>query len=132
MNANVVSLVGDYSDIDTRRALGIPPKRLPPSNFNPRPIPRISWRYWPERGVAIFFQARPDRSYEFEVHTHLYYDEEVQLWYYVPGARVSATRANRLRSRFTFSEFCPAWLMNPQDQPGFMFGQQPEFITQEP
>lgn len=128
MNNRIIDKIANYADIDTRRALGVY-GRLPKSTFNPRPIHHVSWRYWPDTGVAIYFSAKPNRDYEFEVHTHLNYDADSDTWNYVPGARVTSVRANRLRSRFTFSEFFPAW---SADINRFSFATNPEFIDQEP
>lgn len=86
---NIIQRIADYADIDTRRAMGIY-RRLPPSNFNPRPIPPTSWRYWPETQTAIFINFTPDYGpYEFEVHKGLLYTPENEYeWEYNDNASI--------------------------------------------
>lgn len=54
-----------YADIDTRRALGVF-RKLPRSDFVPRPIPPTSFRYWPKKKMLIYTEF--DGRYEFTVY----------------------------------------------------------------
>lgn len=58
-------LILRYADIDTRRALGVY-RRLPWSDFVPRPIPAVSFRHWPEKKTVMYIEFG-DR-YEFTVY----------------------------------------------------------------
>lgn len=55
-----------HADIDTRRALGVY-RRLPKSDFVPRPIPPISFRYWPEKKTLVYTEFSGD-TYEMTVY----------------------------------------------------------------
>jgi hypothetical protein len=43
---NLIERVAHWADIDTRRALGIPPGKLPKSNVTHRPIAPTTFRYF--------------------------------------------------------------------------------------
>lgn len=58
-----------HADIDTRRALGVY-GRLPKSSFVPRPIPSLTFRYWPEKNIVIYIDFDPT-SYEFTVYREI-------------------------------------------------------------
>lgn len=66
-----------YADIDTRRTLGVY-GRLPIQSFVFRPIPPISFRYWPEKRIVIYTNFHPD-SYEFIVYRDIFLMEG-DLW----------------------------------------------------
>lgn len=58
-----------HADIDTRRALGVY-RRLPKSEFVPRPIPPVSFRYWPEKKTIVYTDFSPD-CYEMTVYHNI-------------------------------------------------------------
>lgn len=71
---NLLANVCRFADIDTRIKLGVPPGKLRPSNFVPRPIPPVTWRYWPaeERAVYICFS---NTDFEYDVWEGIYTDD---------------------------------------------------------
>ena len=127
----LIERVSQYADIDTRRALGIY-GRLPKSEFNPRPLPPTSWRYWPNEQKAIYFCADP-QNYELEVHHRLTF-EEVQSdmfmnrrkWIYLPGGRVWVAYYCKGKYRIKNNKTVPL-----PDGYGFSWGQQPEIIDKD-
>lgn len=60
--ARVVERVAQWADIDTRRALGVPPGRLPRSDFVPRPIAPTTFRYFPALKKIVYLNF--DESYD--------------------------------------------------------------------
>jgi hypothetical protein len=83
---SVIGHIGRYADIDTRLALRVPPRKLPVTNFVPRPVPPVSWRYWPEQQTAVFLNVYPD-EFEFEIHKGLYRRDDGS-WYYNQKNRI--------------------------------------------
>jgi len=82
----ISSRVIDLLDIDTRRSLGIY-KKLPKSNFCPRPIPPTSFRWYPDQNKLLFinFDLSLD-LYMWEVFRGIARVEDTEEWYYHPGA----------------------------------------------
>ena len=106
----VIERVARHADIDTRRALGIY-RRLPPTDFNPRPLPPVSWRYWPDKRKAIYFCMYPE-DYEIEVHYEITFQESdvyihERKWFYLPGGRVWAAFYRRGKYYIKNSEVAP-------------------------
>jgi hypothetical protein len=120
----VLERVAQHADIDTRRALGIYGK-LPKRDFNPRPLPPTSWRYWPNEGKAIYFCADP-QNYEFEVHHGITFEDDMngRKWSYLPGGRVWVAYYRKGKYRINNNKTVPV----PEGY-GFSWGQQPEFIS---
>jgi hypothetical protein len=115
----ILERIARYADIDTRRALGIY-TALPKTDFIPRPIPSQSWRYWPEKRKAIFFNARPENNeYEFEIHTGLVYTGE--FWTYTQDAQVRSMM--KIRNRYIYNEHSGV-----STGLRFQFGCQPDFV----
>jgi hypothetical protein len=60
--AALIERVARFADIDTRRALGVPPGRLPRSTFVPRPIEPTTFRYFPVTRKILYINF--DESYD--------------------------------------------------------------------
>ena len=58
----LVERVARFADIDTRRALGVPPGRLAKSSLIPRPIEPTTWRYFAELKKLLYINF--DESYD--------------------------------------------------------------------
>ena len=59
---HLIEHIASFADIDVRRALGIPPGRLPKSDFVPRPVEPTTWRYFPAIKKLIYINF--DESYD--------------------------------------------------------------------
>ena len=59
---SLIERVARHADIDTRRALGVPPGRLPKSNLVPRPIAPTTFRYFPALKKIVYLNF--DESYD--------------------------------------------------------------------
>jgi hypothetical protein len=59
---NLTERVARFADIDTRRALGIRPGRLPRSTFVPWPIAPTTFRYFPATRKLLYINF--DESYD--------------------------------------------------------------------
>jgi len=68
---DLIERIGLFADIDARRALGIPPRKLPKSDFVPRPIKPTTWRYFSALRKLIYINF--DESYD--VYAWEVYDE---------------------------------------------------------
>jgi hypothetical protein len=59
---DLIERIARHADIDTRRALGVPPGRLPKCDFVPRPVEPTTWRYFPAIKKLIYINF--DESYD--------------------------------------------------------------------
>lgn len=84
-----------YADIDTRRALGVY-RRLPLNEFIFRPIPPVSFRYWPDKKMIVYTDFNPD-SFEFTVYNGIT-AMDGDMW---SPCEISSTRLNG-RGDYTF------------------------------
>ena len=117
---NIIERVARHADIDTRRVLEVPPGRLPKTDFNPRPLPPTTFRYFPvlKKIVYINFDESHDvfcwETFEDVVPT------DTGAWIQGPDGRNRGV----WRSLDDFMYF---------DKPGslfeFHFAGQPEFVS---
>jgi len=83
--------VARWADIDTRRALGVPPGRLPKSDFVPRPIEPTTFRYFAALKKLLYINF--DESYDvftWEVYENIVpvnYNEWGHVWSQVTPGR---------------------------------------------
>lgn len=91
---NVVHRIAEWADIDTRRAMGFPPKKLDPKwkSFVPRPRGTEIFRYDVRRKILSY--------YEFWMYNHVYSEvvtrimpenAEEHSWRYLPRSVISGT-----------------------------------------
>jgi hypothetical protein len=59
---DLIRRVAHFADIDARRALGFKPRRLPKSDFVPRPIAPTTWRYFTALKKLLYINF--DESYD--------------------------------------------------------------------
>lgn len=59
---DMIEHIANFCDFDTRRALGIPPRKLPKSNFIPRPIEPTTFRYFVALKKLLYINF--DESYD--------------------------------------------------------------------
>jgi hypothetical protein len=72
---DLIERVASFADIDARRALGVPPRRLPKSDFVPRPIKPTTFRYFVALKKLLYLNF--DESYD--VYTWEVYDNMVPM-----------------------------------------------------
>jgi hypothetical protein len=77
---DLIELVASFADFDTRRALGIPPGKLPKSDFIPHPIKPTTFRYFPALKKLLFinFDESLD-NYQWETYEEI--EPEGEAWY---------------------------------------------------
>ena len=83
--AALIERVARWADIDTRRALGVPPGRLPKTDFVPWPIAPTTFRYFAALKKLLYINF--DESYD--VYMWEVYDEiepEGDVWFHGPNA----------------------------------------------
>ncbi len=59
--------IAGFADIDTRRAMGFPPRKLPRSDFVPRPMPPTEYRYYVNEKKLWYFEMTEYANFFFEV-----------------------------------------------------------------
>jgi hypothetical protein len=59
---DLIEQIALFADFDGRRALGVPPGRLPRSDFIPRPIEPTTWRYFAALKKLLYINF--DESYD--------------------------------------------------------------------
>ena len=65
----LLARVAEHADIDTRRALGFPPRKLPKVEFDPRPMRPIEYRYYMNQKKLWYFEMSGYHHFYFEVIT---------------------------------------------------------------
>lgn len=66
---DLLELIADFADIDTRRALGFKPRKLRPMDFVPRPMPSVEYRYYTSEKKLWYFEMTEYHNFFFEVQT---------------------------------------------------------------
>jgi hypothetical protein len=97
---HLIERIASFADFDTRRALRIPPGRLPPSDFVPRPIAPTTFRYFPATRKLLYINF--DESYDvfmWEVYDDI--EPEGDVWFHGPNA----SHRGVWRGRGRFMEF---------------------------
>jgi hypothetical protein len=82
---DLIERVASFADSDARRALGFLPRRLPRSDFVPRPIKPTTFRYFVALKKLLYINF--DESYD--VFTWEVYDgiePEGDVWFHGPNA----------------------------------------------
>ena len=69
---DLIERIASFADFDTRRAIGVPPRKLPKSDFVPRPIKPTTFRYFPELKKLLYinFDESYD-NYQWEVYENI-------------------------------------------------------------
>jgi len=120
MNPRILERIALHADMDTRRALGIPPGKLPKTNFRVPANP--SWKYYTEKRLLVFFNVNPEYgAYEFDVHTNAVYDATADTWHYEYPSCNRTVFKGRLRN-YKHTEHPLRTDIN------FSFAEMPEFI----
>jgi len=116
---DLIERVASFADFDARRALGFLPRRLPKSDFVPRPIAPTTFRYFPALKKLLYINF--DESYD--VFTWEIFEEiepEGDAWIHMPNGRHRGVW--RGLDDFVYFEtrapFCPIY-----------FAGQPEIIS---
>lgn len=68
---DLIEQIALFADFDTRRALGVPPRKLPKTDFAPRPIEPTTFRYFAALKKLLYINF--DESYD--VFTWEVYEE---------------------------------------------------------
>ena len=94
--------IANFCDIDSRRALGFKPHKLPPLTPPPfRPTWRYDWhpvyegfshyaevfRYLTETKTLVYFEISGYDEYMWEVKTDMTYDPEEDMWTFGPESK---------------------------------------------
>ena len=82
---DLIEHIARFTDIDSRRALGFKPRRLPRSDFVPRPIEPTTFRYFAELKKLLYINF--DESYDvfcWEVYDDI--EPEGDVWFHGPNA----------------------------------------------
>lgn len=95
--------VAHYADIDTRRAMGFPPRRLQIDRdqvlFLRGPHGFESFKYYPNRNVVIYFSRLDNYHFNMEVTTNVMWGDPQDGWITIPET-ISESRDYRLNNYF--------------------------------
>jgi len=81
---DLIEQIALFADFDGRRALGVPPRKLPKSDFVPRPIEPTTFRYFAALKKLLYLNF--DESYD--VFTWQVYEDigtEGEAWFHGPN-----------------------------------------------
>ena len=102
MNQSVLERIADLADIDTRRAMGFEPRKLPHINFDPKPMPSIEYRYYINEKRLWYFEMYEYMHFLFEVSTGVeVVDPAVPSFRYTDKSRQRYTVFNERRTENT-------------------------------
>lgn len=103
---DLIELVAHFADIDARRALGFKPRRLPKSDFVPRPIAPTTFRYFAALKKLLYINF--DESYDvfcWEVYEDI--EPEGDKW--IQGPNGSHRGVWRGLDDFVYFDARPPW-----------------------
>jgi len=99
---DLLELIASFADIDSRRALGFKPRKLPPMVLPPfRPTLHRNWhpvheafvyyaevfKYHTETKTLVYFEISGYDDYYWEVKTDMIYDPEDDRWTFGPESK---------------------------------------------
>ena len=98
---DLLECIASFADIDTRRALGFKPRKLPPVDLPPfRPTWRYDWnanreafvhyadvfKYLTSTKTLIYLEVCGYEEYYWEVKTDMIYDPDTDRWTFGPDS----------------------------------------------
>jgi hypothetical protein len=92
MNDDVLACIGQYADADARRAMGLPPNRLPPSNdsrydcLHKMLAQERNFEYWVEDDGTPCWTMRFDTDNYYHI-IQIEYNRDDKAWGYYYGPR---------------------------------------------
>jgi hypothetical protein len=84
--SDLIELIAHFADIDSRRALGFKPRKLPRSDFVPRPIEPTTFRYFAALKKLLYINF--DESYDvfcWEVYEDIGPVAGGEAWFHGPN-----------------------------------------------
>ena len=122
---DLIERVASFADFDSRRALGVLPRRLPRSDFVPRPIEPTTFRYFAATRKLLYLNF--DESYDvftWEVYDNMVPMEDDDDWGPLWAQEISGRHRGVWRGLDDFMYF---------DKPSFLyrfhFAGVPEIIS---
>ena len=83
---DLIERIASFADFDARRALGFLPRKLPHSDFVPRPIAPTTWRYFVALKKLLYINF--DESYDvftWEVYADIEPVAGGEAWFHGPN-----------------------------------------------
>ena len=86
---DLLECIASFADIDTRRALGFKPRKLPPVDLLPFRPNRSNevFRYLVETKTLVYFVISGYDDYYWEVKTDMTYNPEDDRWTFGPESK---------------------------------------------
>jgi len=104
---DILERIADLADIDTRRAMGFKPRKLPRSDFVPRPMPSTEYRYYVNEKKLWYFEMDSYLNFYLDVLTGVeLVDPLVPLFRYTDHTRQRITTFSRHED---FQVLAPSW-----------------------
>lgn len=92
---NIVSLVAEHADIDTRRAMGFPPRKLSSvwKDFTPRPYNQEIFKYFVRTKTLLYYEFWKYQEFYSEVTKGIVPKSRTRhKWEHLPGCTVQGIR----------------------------------------
>lgn len=108
---DLIEHIADLTDIDTRRAMGFKPRRLPPSDFNPKPMPPVEYRYYINEKKLWYFEIFEYGNFYLDITTGVeLVNPIIPLFRYMDYARQRIITHNDLVNHYEeFQVTAPSW-----------------------
>ena len=81
---DLLECIASFADIDSRRALGFRPRKLPPMDLPPFRPKNVIFRYLVETKTLVYFEISGYDDYYWEVKTDMTYNPEDDRWKFGP------------------------------------------------
>lgn len=103
--------IASFADIDTRRAMGFKPRKLPKVDFDPKPMPPVEYRYYTSEKKMWYFEMTEYANFFFEVLTGVeLIDPAEPLFKYTDNTRQRLTTYSELSTRHEDVQvLAPSW-----------------------
>ena len=105
---NIMSLVAKYADIDTRRAMGFPPRKLSSEwkDFNPRPFGQEIFKYFVSTKTLLYYEFwKYDQFYSEITEQIIPKSRTRHKWRHLPGCTVYGMHNDRVYRSERYTNF---------------------------
>jgi hypothetical protein len=94
---NVVSHIANYADIDTRRAMGFPPRKINSEwkDFNPHPYGREVFKYLVDKQTLLYYEFWSYGQFYSEITKRIVPEDPIEhRWRYLYGSKIYGLHYN--------------------------------------
>ena len=81
---DLLESIASFADIDSRRALGFRPRKLPPMDLPPFRPNNVIFKYITETRTLIYLEISGYEDYYWDIKTDMIYDTKEDKWNFGP------------------------------------------------